>query len=75
MDEDGNEEDNDIAKEIWGTPIHRNAKQRENTASAKRTVPHANTNTNTTVPSSQETSKTGTTNETKKTLTAPGQND
>ena len=27
MDEDGNEEDDDIAKGIWGTPIHRNAKQ------------------------------------------------
>ena len=34
---------------------NQDAKPRENTASAKQTVPHASTNTNTAAPSSQET--------------------
>ena len=75
-DEDENEEDDDIMEGIWGTPIHRNAKQREDTTSAKQdTAPHAKTNTNSTAPSSKDTSKTSTTNDAKKTQPAPQKND
>ena len=58
------------------TPIHRNVKQREDTASTKQDIaPHAKTNANSTVPSFKETSKTSTTNHAKKAPTAPQKND
>ena len=56
-DEDENEEDEDITEGIWETPIQRNEKHKEDTASAKQPAPQAKSATNSTTPSSQETSK------------------
>ena len=66
MDDDENGSDDDITEGIWATPIHKTEKHKEDTASAKQPYPHTKTTTNSTTPSPQETSKTRTSNETRK---------
>ena len=74
MDEDKTDEDDNITEGIWGTPIHRDEKHKEDTASAKQRSTQAKPTTNSSMPPSQETCKTGPSKENKKTSTAPPQN-
>ena len=71
MDED---EDDNITEGIWETPIHRDGKHKEDTASAKQPSTQAKPTTNSSTPPSQETSKTGPSKENKKTSMASPQN-